>query len=132
METTQENKLTLTERALYCAQLTQWDVLSLEKKLSIKLNNMETTQENNLTLTERALYCAQLTQWAVLSSDKNLSIFTDYAAHVDLFSIRICNKGWDNQKDYELVEFYTYQLTPARIKIIQKEIAKILGHAVIH
>lgn len=93
---------------------------------------METSQENKLTLTEQALYCAQLTQWAVLSSDKNLSIFTDYSPHVDLFTIRIFSKGWDNDKNFEKVEFYTDDLTPAKIKEIQKEIAKILGDAVVH
>ncbi len=93
---------------------------------------METSQENKLTLTEQALYCAQLTQWAVLSSDKNLSIFTDYSPHVDLFSIRIFTKGWDNDKNFEKVEFYTDDLTPAKIKEIQKQIATILGDAVVY
>lgn len=45
METNQENKLTLTEQALYCAQLTQWAVLSSDKNLAIVSNYNGATNE---------------------------------------------------------------------------------------
>ena len=50
METKQENKLTLTEQALYCAQLTQWAVLSSDKNLSIVCNYNGATNELQLKI----------------------------------------------------------------------------------
>lgn len=100
---------------------------------------METTQENKLTLTEQALYCAQLMQWAVLSSNKNLLIFCEYGAYLNNLIITIFKKGYCNTQPNNMllnndgvIKFYVDELTPAKIKIIQKEIAKILGDAVVH
>ena len=101
---------------------------------------METSQENKLTLTEQALYCAQLTQWAVLSSDKNLNIICYYNGATNELQLKIYPKGFKeyaNKKSnfygaHELIQFFVDELTPSKIKTIQKQIAKILNDAVVY
>lgn len=101
---------------------------------------METSQENKLTLTEQALYCAQLTQWAVLSSDKNLNIICYYNGATNELQLKIYPKGFEeyaNKKSnfygaHELIHFFVDELTPSKIKTIQKQIAKILNDAVVY
>lgn len=93
---------------------------------------METKQENKLTLTEQALYCAQLMQWAVLSSDKNLHICVDYVASANKFDIFIYIGGISSPLKPQHVNFYVDELTPSKIKTIQKQIAKTLNDAVVY